>query len=194
MDSIFKKLMFTLAVFCLSLAFATSLVFAQTFKEGTAYVEGRGGAYGTTNKNVDVIATYGGAFGYYVFNNVALEAEGLGYYVGQQKKTTEITGAQSVKDSPTNGAGVNVLAKWHFVSTPQASAYLGAGGGGLWTQDKVAYNGEKNNWTGLTEVGMTVNLAKTLDLRAAGRYQHIGAFSDTGVDALGGNLGLMFTF
>lgn len=193
MESIFKKLMFTLAMFCLSLAFATSMVFAQTLKEGTTYVEGRGGVYGTTNKNVDVIATYGGAFGYYVFNNVALEAEGLGYYVGQQKKTN-VGGADSVKDAPTNGAGVNVIAKWHFAATPQASAYFGAGGGGLWTQDKVAYNGEKNNWTGLTELGMTVNLSKTLDLRAAGRYQHIGAFSDTGVNALGGNLGLKFSF
>ncbi len=193
MDSIFKKLMFTLAALCLTLAFATSMVFAQTLREGTAYVEGRGGVYGTTNQNVDLIATYGGAFGYYVFNNVALEAEGLGYYVGQQKKT--VGGySDSVKDAPTNGAGVNVIAKWHFVATPQASAYVGAGGGGLWTQDKVAYNGEKNNWTGLTELGMTFNLAKTLDLRAAGRYQHIGSFSNTGVDALGGNVGFKFSF
>ncbi len=193
MDSVFKKVMFVLAAVCLTLACAAGAVLAQQFKQGSTYAEARGGVYGTTNENVNVIATYGGAFGYYALNNVAIEAEGLGYYVDQNKVTTTKAG-ESKKDDQASGGGVNVIAKWHMVATPLASMYVGAGGGGVWTDKNIAYNGDKNNWTGLAEMGMTVSLSNSVNLRAAGRYQHIGAFADTGVNALGGNLGLMFSF
>jgi len=193
MDSVYKKIMFVLAVICLTLACATGAVLAQQFKQGSTYVEARGGAYGTTNENVNVIATYGGAFGYYALNNVAIEAEGLGYYVDQNKKAVTANGETS-KNDQANGGGLNVIAKWHMVATPQASLYVGAGGGGVWTNNNIAYNGDKNNWTGLGEMGMTVSLSNSVNLRAAGRYQHIGAFADSGINALGGNLGLNFSF
>ncbi len=165
---------------CLALTVAPAA--AQQLNQGTSYVDLRGGVYGGLGKNTNLMATYGGAFGYFVAKNFALEAEGLGYYFGQKESMS------------TNGAGVNVLGKWHFVATPKTSMYVGAGAGGVWSGEKVSVEGQTGNWSGLGELGMTFAVTKSFNLKAGGRYQQIGPFDKTGASMLGGNLGLMVTF
>ena len=166
---------------------------AQEYTKGTSYIEPRGGVYATTNPNVGVVGTYGGAAGHYVADGVALEAEGLGYAVDQTAKTPTPLG-QASKTETNSAVGVAAMAKWNFVRTPKGTLFVGAGGGGVFAEKDLPYNGQKNSGMGQADLGGTVALGKNVSLRAAGRYQHLGSFDDKGLDSLGGNIGLKISF
>jgi hypothetical protein len=166
---------------------------AQQYTKGTTYIEPRGGVYGTTNPNVNTMGTYGGAAGYYIVDGVAVEAEGLGYSVDQTTKRPTPYGMAAREDT-SNAVGVSGMTRWDFVRTNQGTLYLGAGGGGLFADKQLPYNGSKQSGTGQADLGASAALSKNVSLKVAGRYQHIGAFSDKGVDGLGGNLGLKISF
>ncbi|MHC1710535.1 MAG: hypothetical protein AB9872_00025 [Solidesulfovibrio sp.] len=187
-----KSAMAIVAASC-ALLFQVGAAPAQQYTKGTTYLEPRGGVYGTTNPNVNLMGTYGGAAGYYIVDGVAVEAEGLGYAVDQTTKRPTAYGMASKEDT-TNAVGVAGMARWDFVRTNKGTLYLGAGGGGLFADKALPYNGSKQSGTGQADLGASAALSKTVSLKVAGRYQHIGAFSDKGVDGLGGNLGLKIDF
>jgi hypothetical protein len=170
-----------------------ALAAAQEYTQGTSYVEPRGGVYATTNPNVNVVGTYGGAAGHYVADGVAIEAEGLGYAVDQTTKTPTPLGMAS-KQETTNAAGVAAMARWNFVRTPKGTLFVGAGGGGIFSDKELPYNGSKQAGTGQADLGASVALGKNVSLKAAGRFQHMGSFSDNGVNSVGGNIGLKISF
>jgi len=174
---------------CLTVVYAA----AQEFKAGTAYLEPRGGVYGTFDDHVQVIATYGGALGYFVVDNLSIEAEGLGYYIDQQKIDATGMGMAAKKDAAT-ALGGSLMARWHMAATDQASFFVAAGAGGLWADRKVPYRGMQYSVTEQAELGATVKITEGFNIKLAGRYQHIGTFDKNGLSALGGNLGLNFTF
>ncbi|MFZ5812232.1 MAG: hypothetical protein ACOY4F_09335 [Thermodesulfobacteriota bacterium] len=192
MERLFRKTLFILAGVCLALTLTTVLVAAQEYKSGTAYIEPRGGVYGTFSDHVNVIATYGGAAGYFILDNFSLEAEGLGYYIDQQK--IDVANGIAAKNDTATAFGGSLMARWHLATSERASFFIGAGAGGLWADRKVPYNGMQYSITEQGELGATVHITEGFNLKLAGRYQHIGAFDKTGLSAVGGNLGLQFTF
>jgi opacity protein-like surface antigen len=162
---------------------------AQSFTAGTFNFEPRVGLYGTTHDRVNTIYTYGGGLSYYVMDNVALEAEPYGMYVSQNTPW----GFGSV-DTPANAFGSNFNVRWHFVATNQATMYLAGGAGGLWSNEKIPYNGYEASVTENGELGATYSLSQQLSLKGAVKYMHIGQFSSHGVNAFGGTLGLNVSF
>lgn len=193
MDALFRKMMLALFAACLILAATAGWVMAQNFSAGTFNFEPRFSAYGTSNPRVNSIMTYGGAFNYYVFDNVGLEAEGMGVYVDQNKKFESAYG-YGTKSDPANGIGANFNVRWHFVATSQATMFAGAGFGGLWADAKVPYNGFENSLTENGEIGATYALTQQLSLKGSVKYWHLGQFSNQGVNAFGGTLGLNVSF
>ena len=193
MDALLRKLFAVLAVAGAILAASTGVAMAQTLSAGTFNFEPRFSAYGTTNKRVDSIYTYGGALNYYVLDNVAVEVEGMGVYVNQNKRF-ETPYAYGNKSSPASGIGGNFNTRWHFVSTGQATMFVGAGVGGLWADAKVPYNGFENSVTENGELGATYALTQQLSVKGSVKYMHIGQFNSQGVDAFGGTLGLNVSF
>ncbi|QLA17020.1 outer membrane beta-barrel protein [Desulfolutivibrio sulfoxidireducens] len=192
MERLFRKILFMLAGVCLALTLTTVLVAAQDYKSGSTYFEPRGGVYGTFSDHVKVIATYGGALGYFILDNFSLEAEGLGYYIDQQK--IDIANGIAAKNDTATAFGGSLMARWHIPASESATFFIGAGAGGLWADRKVPYNGMQYSVTEQAELGATVRITDGFNLKLAGRYQHIGCFDKTGLSALGGNLGLQFTF
>lgn len=171
----------------------TGLALAEEYSQGTVYLEPRGGVYGTTNPNVTVMGTYGGAAGYYLLDGVSVEVEGLGYAVDQKvKKQTPL--GQSSKNETNTAASVAGMARWNFVRTSQGTLFVGAGGGGMFADKPLPYNGSEQSGLGQADLGGSVALSKNVSLKAAGRYQHVGSFSSDGLDSLGGNLGLKISF
>lgn len=193
MERRLRNTLLFLAVTGLVLGMTTVYAAAQEFKAGTAYLEPRGGVYGTFDDHVNVIATYGGALGYFVVDNLSLEAEGLGYYIDQQKIDATGLGMAAKKDAATAFGG-SLMARWHMAASDQASFFVGAGAGGLWADRKVPYRGMQYSITEQAELGATVKITEGFNIKLAGRYQHIGTFDKNGLSALGGNLGLNFTF
>lgn len=194
MDALFRKLLIALGFTCLILAATTGWVMAQSLTTaGTFNFEPRFSAYGTTNDRVNSIYTYGGALTYYVFDNVAVEAEGMGVYVDQNKRFETVTGIGS-KSSPASGIGAGVNARWHFVATGPATIFIGGGFGGLWADTKVPYNGFENSLTENGELGATYALTQQLSFKGSVKYLHLGQFNEQGVDAFGGTLGLTVSF
>ena len=187
-----KRFVTVLAATC-ALLLQVGAASAQEYTQGTTYIEPRGGVYGTTNPNVNVVGTYGGAAGYYLRDGVAVEAEGLGYAVDQKSKKPTALG-ESTKSETNSAVGVAGMARWNFVRTSQGTLFVGAGGGGVFADKPLPYNGEKQSGMGQTDLGGSVALNKNVSLKAAGRYQHLGSFSDKGLDSLGGNLGLKISF
>ena len=182
----------TLLAACAALA-PPALASAQEYTQGTSYVEPRGGVYATTNPNVNVVGTYGGAAGHYVADGVAIEAEGLGYAVDQTTKKPTLLG-QATSETTTNAVGVAAMARWNFVRTPKGTLSVGAGGGGVFAERELPYNGSKQSGVGQADLGGSVAIGKNVSLKAAGRYQHLGAFSDNSVNSVGGNIGLKISF
>jgi len=188
-----KRAVASVAAACALLVQAGAGV-AQEYTQGTSYIEPRGGVYGSTNPNVNVIGAYGGAAGHYVADGVALEAEGLGYAVDQKTKQPTATGL-ATKEETTSAVGVSAMARWNFVRTPKGTLFVGAGGGGIFSSDKeIPYNGSKQAGAGQADLGASVALGKNVSLKAAGRYQHVGEFSDRGLENFGGNVGLKISF
>ena len=167
---------------------------AQEYTRGSAYVEPRGGVYGTTNSKVHLVGTYGGAAGYYVLDGVAVEGEALGYAVGQDVPRPSALGRSTSHEETTGAVGVAGMARWDFVRTPKGTLFVGAGGGGLFADKAVPSGGSRQSGLGQADIGGTVGLSKNVSLRASGRFQHVGEFSDKGVDSLGGHLGLKISF
>ncbi|MHC1788931.1 hypothetical protein [Solidesulfovibrio sp.] len=186
-----KRAIITIAA-CVAVL-GTSAATAQEYTQGTSYVEPRGGVYGTTAKDVNVIGTYGGAAGHYVADGVALEAEGLGYAVDQTTKKPTPLGLSSTEET-NNAVGVSAMARWNFVRTPKGTLFVGAGGGGVFAEKELPANGSKQSGAGQADLGGSVALGKNVSLKAAGRYQHVGSFSDRGMENIGGNIGLKISF
>jgi hypothetical protein len=188
-----KRAIYGLVAAC-AVALPLGAALAQEYTQGTAYVEPRGGVYGSTNSNVHVMGTYGGAAGYYVMDGVAVEAEGLGYAVDQDVSRANALGQKSTHEETTGAVGVAGMARWNFVRTPKGTLFVGAGGGGLFADKEVPTGGSKQSGLGQADLGGTLGLSKNVSLRASGRYQHVGEFSDKGLDNLGGHLGLKISF
>ena len=193
MDALLKKMLFVLSAACLILAATAGWVMAQNFTAGSFNFEPRFSAYGTTNPRVNSIMSYGGAINYYVLDNFAVEAEGMGVYVDQNKHFETALGIGS-KSDPANGIGAGLNARWHFVATSQATMFAGAGVGGLWADAKVPYNGFENSVTENGELGATYALSQQLSLKGSVKYLHIGQFSEQGINAFGGTLGINVNF
>jgi outer membrane protein W len=189
MDALFRKMILALTAACLILAASAGWVMAQTFTAGTFNFEPRVGLYGTTNDHVNTLFTYGGGFSYYIVDNVALEAEPYGMYISQT-----IPWYYSSYSRSTNAFGSNFNARWHFVATSQATMYLGAGMGGLWSADKIPFNGYESSLTENGEIGATYALSQQLSVKGSLKYMHIGQFSDHGINAFGGTFGLNVSF
>jgi outer membrane protein W len=193
MDALFRKLILILTAVCLILAASAGWVLAQNFTAGSFNFEPRFSAFGTTNPRVNSLMMYGGALNYYVIDNLAVEVEGMGVYVDQNKHYETPFGIGS-KASPANGIGGNFNTRWHFVSTSQATMFLGAGVGGLWADGKVPYNGFENSVTENGELGATYALTQQLSIKGSVKYLHIGQFNTQGVNGFGGTLGLNVSF
>jgi hypothetical protein len=187
-----KRAVLSLAAICALLVQAGAAL-AQEYTQGTTYIEPRGGLYATTNPNVNVVGTYGGAAGYYIVDGVAIEAEGLGYAVDQTTKRATPLGVSS-KEETNSAVGVAGMARWNFVRTSQGTLFVGAGGGGVFAEKPIPYNGNKQSGAGQADLGGSVALSKNVSLKVAGRYQHLGSLSDKGLDSLGGNVGLKISF
>jgi len=96
MNAMLQKIFLILTGACLLLAASAGWVLAQTYPAGTVNFEPRVGLFGTTNKRVSSIWTYGAAAGYFVTDNVALEVEGLGVYVNQTRPVPTYYGIDEV--------------------------------------------------------------------------------------------------
>lgn len=189
MNAMLKKIFLVLTGTCLILAASAGWVLAQTYTAGTASFEPRVGLFGTSNDRVSSIWTYGAAAGYYVADNVALEVEGLGVYVNQNRPLWF-----STVDRTGHGFGSNFNIRWHMLASDKGSLFVSGGLGGLWTDTKVPYNGYESSLTENCGIGATLALSEHMNLKGSFKYMHIGQFSHDGVNAFGGNVGLNFTF
>lgn len=175
-----------LMAFCLSAALAQ----AKTTEAGTFYLTPKVGMYGSTNKNISSMFTYGGEAGFFVIDGLSLGVEALGYVIYQKK----IPLSSATTYEYVNAFSPIVMARYHFMLSDKASIFGGIGLGGFFSGVKVPRNGYTSNLTEVGEVGFDFAVTDMISLQLAGRYQHIGDFSNKGSDNLGGNFGVKFAF
>lgn len=193
MHTIFRKVMPVLAATCLLLAALAGLAMAQSHAAGSFNIEPRFGVYGSSNDRVNTLFTYGAGFGFYPVENFAIELEPYGMYVNQSRIRSTNLGRLSTSYN-ASAFGSNLNARWHFLATNQASMFLGAGFGGLWADEKVPYNGFESSLTENCELGASVALSPMVSLKGSFRYMHIGQFTNEGVSAYGGTVGVSVNF
>jgi len=194
MNAIFQRMLLILTGACLILAASAGWVLAQNYPSGTFNIEPRVGLFGSTNKRVNTIWTYGAAAGGFITDNLALELEAMGVAIDQTRPVAVGSFNSEEVNRPTGGFATNGNLRWHMFTSTQASMYVGAGLGGLWTNYKVPYNGFESSLTENCSLGGTLALTEHMSLKGEFRYWHIGQFTDQGVSALGGTLGVNFSF
>lgn len=145
------------------------------------------GGYAQDLDGDENIAIASAGLGYYLYDNISVNAEFLGYCFDQ-----EGDGAIAV--------GVNLLGRWQPVSTEDLSMFIEAGIGYLNADDPVPPGGTHNNFTPQAGLGLTYRLTGRAHLLGGVRYLHVsnanidGTKFNSGIDSLYGYLGVMITF
>jgi hypothetical protein len=175
------------------LASAGPPALADDYRQGSTYVEKRGGVYGTSGQDASRVSAEGGAAGVYVANGLALEAEGLGYSTDPAAASTPDGRAVGQAGDP-DAMGAGVGAKWHVLRSKKGSVHLGAGTG-LLSDEEKALGSRTVSQTNNADMGLTLNMSDSVSLKAQGRYQHIGGLGGrSATEAMGGNVGLKISF
>jgi len=161
---------------------------------GTFYVTPEFGVYGTSQKQVNSIITFGASGGYFIMDGLSIGAEALAYSFDQKKEGTNYRGYEQ---NPW-AFGANALVRFYPVHTDKAAFFIGTGIGGLFSNDRIPYyrnggQGQYSNPTLPVDVGFSVAMTQNVAFELVGRYQRIG-FDDHGLDAWGGHAGIRITF
>lgn len=164
------------------------LASAQDMASEKFYISPEFGVYGTSQKDVNSIITYGGSAGYFIFDNFSVGVEANGYYADLDNR-----GYYDPRGSSANGFGFNALVRFYLFKEDPFRLYVGTGFGGLFMDEDLTYGGESSSFTLPVDLGMTINFTKNIGLDVGGRYQRIG-FTEDGVDAWGGHASLRFMF
>ncbi len=178
---------------CIGLAALPARSFAIG-EAGTFYLQPEFGVYGTGQKQVSSIITFGASGGYFVIDGLSIGAEALAYSFDQRKEGWNTGGYQQ---NPW-AFGANALIRYYPIRTDKAAFFIGTGIGGLFSGERIPYysNGGRGNTANPTvpvDLGFTVSLTNNVSFELAGRYQRIG-FDNHGLDAWGGHAGIRFTF
>lgn len=173
-----------------SFGLCAALAHAGGTTAGTVYLEPKVGMYANSSKNISSMFSYGAEAGYFFVDAFSLGLEGLGYSVTQ--KRYPYSGATTYEN--VGAFSPIAWARYHFISDEKFSVFAGLGLGGFFSGVNIPRNGFTSNMTEAAEVGFNVFLVNSLSLQLAGRYQHIGEFSDKGSDNWGGNLALKYGF
>jgi hypothetical protein len=167
---------------------------ADDYRQGESYVEKRGGVYGTSGDNATRLSSQGGAAGIYVADGLALEAEGLGYTTDPAVASTPDGKPVGGQAGETDAMGTSLRTKWHVVRGKKGSLHLGAGAGIL-SGDESGLGKSSISQTNSADLGMSLNMSKSVSLKAQARYQNIGGSVGSGTtEAMGGNVGLKISF
>ena len=181
----------------LAFGLTAGLANAKTLDAGTFYVEPKVGIYGNSNNRIGSMFSFGGELGYFIIPGLSLSGEFLGYAVYQKKFIVS-----SINQWETVGAFSPIgIVRYHFVNEPNYSIFAGVGLGGFFSGTPVPRNGYTSNLTEIAEVGFNYFLTDMISIQLAGRWQHIGYWTNnnssrgqTGSDNWGGNLALKFVF
>jgi hypothetical protein len=135
------------------------------------------------------INPYTAGFSYYVAEHVALGVEVSGYVLDAK---------DGFNDAGAGGA--NLTLRHHVYERGDFSLFLDVALGMIYADDEFPPGGTRFNFTEQFGVGVTYRLADHWFLIGAARYIHIsnayihGQDQNPGVNAVGGYLGVMFTF
>jgi opacity protein-like surface antigen len=185
----------TIAMLALAAAILTTagLASADGYSQGTVSIAPSGGAYALLNKNTTSLVTYGLDLGYFVVDGLELGVRGQGVYL-----TTQFSDPFSGSNNSEhfNGGGGEGFARWHFYQFDNnaGSVFAEVGAGVLWFTDTVTKWNSGSQFSGLAGLGVSYALGQHVNLVVSANYRHIGSFDSTGIDGLGGVLGLKFTF
>jgi len=205
MNARFNKIAGLLMALCI--AFAALPATSQAIGEaGTMYVTPEFGVYGTGQKAVNSIITFGASGGYFVMDGLSIGLEALAYsFDVRQIDSHGAVGNALVSAVSHDGYsanpwafGANALIRYYPIHTDKAAFFVGTGIGGLFSADRIPYweNGGRGNYANPTlpvDIGFTVNMTQNVAFELVGRYQRIG-FDNHGLDAWGGHGGIRITF
>jgi len=185
---------------------------AGSDNQGKVFVEPKVymmGALGNSNIT-SPIYQYGAEFGFFATNNIDLGVEILGMYFQQHMHNpgnlANVGGLYSAlygmpvsaganSTGSTQGGGGNAVVNWHFFQTDRASAFAGIGLGYFGFDNVTPVNGNSQSaFAQNLDLGFTANLTDNLLFKLTGRYQHMGEYSDKGLNTMGGSVGFAFMF
>jgi hypothetical protein len=127
------------------------------FTAGSWLLSGYGSAaVGRTSHQV-----YAGhlGLGYYLIDHLALNVEGVGYFVDHAHKT--------------GGGGINLLPRWHYLVRDLWSLYLDGGVGFIYTRDTLRDPGTHFNFTVQAGLGASYRATDRLHPMIGYRWFHI---------------------
>lgn len=189
MYALLKKTL--LAAIAAVMVVSAGLAQAKTLDAGTVYVEPKVGIYGNSNSRVSSMFTYGAEAGFFVVDGLSLGVEGLGYVI-TQKRNPWWSGNGNYET--VNAFSPIAIVRYHFINDEKFTLFGGVGLGGFFSQVPVPRNGYSNNFTEIAEIGTNLFVTNNVSLQLAGRWQHIGPYSEQGSDNWGGNLAVKYAF
>jgi hypothetical protein len=205
MNAQLRKILVLLVAVCIGVAALPARSFAIG-EAGTVYVQPEFGFYGTGQKAVNSIMTFGASGGYFVMDGLSLGLEALAYSFDQRKINRHTAVGNALYAAVSHDGysqnpwafGANALIRYYPVRTDKAAFFIGTGIGGLFSGDRIPYwsNGGRGNTANPTlpvDIGFAVNMTQNVAFELVGRYQRIG-FDNHGLDTWGGHAGIRITF
>jgi opacity protein-like surface antigen len=205
MNAQMKKIWVLLLALCIGFAALPGKSHAVG-EAGTFHVTPEFGVYGTGQKAVNSILTFGLSGGYFVMDGLSIGVEALAYsfdvrQIDRRGPVTNFIYTVASDNGYSNNPwafGANALIRYYPIHTDKAAFFIGTGLGGLFSSERIPYweNGSHGQYSNLTlpvDIGFSVNLTQNVAFELAGRYQRIG-FTNQGLDAWGGHGGIRITF
>lgn len=158
-----------------------------TFAKGTWTFQTYGNYISAKGFSDEILASGAAGAGYFVFDNVELNLDVLGYHITQ--------------DGPdANAIGLQLLLRHHLLQFDRLSLFVDVGPGAFEGSTEVPQDGTTFNITFRSGPGATYRLTDNLYLIGGARYFHLsnaaleGRDKNPSINGVEGYFGVMFTF
>jgi opacity protein-like surface antigen len=161
----------------------------NSFDAGTWTLQFSAAYFDDLSPSDENVATGTTAVGYYFADRWALNLEVVGYALDAKQGGDD-----------TQGAGVNLGLRWHFIAQDRVSLFLEGAAGMLYADERFPPGGTNFNFALQAGLGATFRVYENVHLIGAARYLHIsnanlhGIDENPSIDSIGGYVGVLFEF
>jgi len=163
----------------------------SSFSKGVWEFHFTGGYYNDISPSDETIVHGAAGFGYYFADRLAVNVQLAGFALDPNDPG---------ESNHVPGGGFDLLLRWHVLEYGRVTLFAEGGIGLIYSDKSIPQFGTHFNFTPQAALGATFRVYDNVHLIGAAKYFHLsnaamqGRDDNPGLDALGGYVGVMWTF